>query len=127
MIASDKKYPNKETRSYRKIVGCWDGEIVSTEEDEKEKGEVRNPASRKGDMGNPITAFLIVSTFLQLFYLLNMPGNWSWVVNLDTRHGAAPKNIDLPIYHLSFMSPFTNGHLRRLGPTVGCGIVDFNR
>lgn len=58
-----------------KIVGCWDGEIVSTEEDEKEKGEVRNPANGKGDMGNSIAAFFIVPIFSQLFYSIDMLSN----------------------------------------------------
>ena len=49
MIASDKKYPSKTLAPTN--------EVVNSPLDEKEKGEVRNPASGKGDMGNPITNF----------------------------------------------------------------------
>ena len=110
-------------RSYRREEGN-ERNRGTKEKARFETSPIEKETHLENGIGNSITDFF---SHLPVPLGFNTLRNASWVVNLDTRNGASSKNIDLPIYHLSFMSPFTNRHVRLLDPMVGCGIVDFNR
>ena len=101
-------------------------------------GEVRNLAIgveiKLVGLEIQLLRFLVYSHRFHNFSIeLTRCGNFSWVIDFNTRKRTfntdtvSSENVNMPTYHLSLMSRFSNQHIRLLRPMVGCGIVDFNR